>query len=282
MNVEIKEDSIIVDNSNCFEPQQILESGQMFRFEQKNGGWLLKTEGECAKIVNLGAKKWKIECKNPKYFVKYFDFETNYDIIQNELKKFEVCKKAVEYSWGVRILKQSAFETLVCFIISANNNITRIKKSVEKICEKFGSKTNFGFAFPTLQQLLKATESDFVEAGLGYRAKYLVQTLQSLNNGFDLEKLKELPTDIARKKLESLAGIGPKVADCILLFGIGKKDVFPVDTWIAKVWQDQFGGQIKNRRKISQELVKKFGDLSGICQQYMFYYKRQTKIKVEE
>ena len=105
----------------------------------------------------------------------------------------------------------------------------------------------------------------------------MVKTVNELKNGWDLNSLYSLPTNMAREKLMTLAGIGPKVADCILLFGVGKKDVFPVDTWIEKVWHDQFGGITKNRKQIANELVNMFKDYSGICQQYMFYYKRETK-----
>ena len=276
MEIQVLDDAILVLNADDFDPQQTLESGQMFRFVQKNGVYLLKSGGESAKISNIGAKNWKIECKNPKFFVNYFDFETNYDIVKKELKKFDACKKAVDYGWGIRILRQPLFETLVCFVVSANNNIKRIKNSVEKICEKFGSKIDDGYAFPTLKQLLKATVQDFAEAGLGYRAEYMVKMLKMLDAGFPLDSLKDLPTEKAREELIKLPGVGPKVADCVLLFGAHKKDVFPVDTWIAKVWKDQFGGEEENRKKIANALVQKFGDLSGICQQYLFYYKRQT------
>lgn len=276
MEIQVLKDAILVLNADDFDPQQTLESGQMFRFEQKNGVYLLKSGRESAKISSIGAKNWKIECKNPNFFVNYFDFETNYAKIKSELKKFDACKKAVDYGWGIRILKQPLFETLVCFIISANNNIKRIKNSVEKICQKFGSKIDDGYAFPTLKQLLRATEQDFVDAGLGYRAPYMVKMLKMVEKGFPLDGLSDLPTEKAREELIKLPGVGPKVADCVLLFGVGKKDVFPVDTWIAKVWKDQFGGKEENRKKIAKALVDNFGLNSGICQQYLFYYKRQT------
>ncbi len=277
MEYEISKDEILVKNATTFQPKATLESGQMFRFRCENNVWKVQSGAEYAEIVQDNPLKYRIITQNPKFFVNYFDFNTNYDIIIKELSKFDAVKPALEFGKGVRVLKQPLLEVLICFIISANNNIKRIKKSVELICENFGNKTDFGYAFPTIEQLSLAKEADFIKFGLGYRASYMVKTVNELKNGWDLNSLYSLPTNIAREKLMTLAGIGPKVADCILLFGVGKKDVFPVDTWIEKVWHDQFGGITKNRKQIANELVNMFKDYSGICQQYMFYYKRETK-----
>ncbi|MBQ8761761.1 MAG: DNA-3-methyladenine glycosylase 2 family protein [Clostridia bacterium] len=278
MEYEITKDEIIVKNATTFNPKATLESGQMFRFECKNDIYSVFAGAEFAKIIQESPENYRIITQNPKFFVNYFDFNTDYDIIQKELSKFDAVKPALQFAKGVRILKQDIFETLVCFIISANNNIKRIKKSVGLICENFGTKTSWGYAFPTPQQLKRATESDFVKFGLGYRAPYMVDTVAKIVSGWNLEEIKNLPTEKAREKLLTLKGVGPKVADCILLFGAGKKDVFPVDTWIEKVWHDQFNGQTTNRKQIAKELVNTFQDYSGICQQYMFYYKRELKI----
>ena len=165
----------------------------------------------------------------------------------------------------------------MCFIISANNNIKRIKKSVNYICEHFGQKLEDGnFSFPTLSELKKISENDFVLAGTGYRAPYLVKTIQMLCDGFDLMELKNISTDEAKQRLLTLPGVGPKVADCVLLFGLGHKDVFPVDTWIAKVYNDYFDKNEKNRQIMRKNFCKTFGDLAGIAQQYLFYYKREN------
>jgi len=283
MNYKISRKNIFVSDANTFDIQSILHSGQMFRFEQKNDTWFIQSGRQVAKIERIDAKNYKIITENPKYFVNYFDFENDYDIILLELMKFEFLKSALEFSKGVRILKQEPLETLICFIISANNNITRIKRSVKYICENFGSKLENGlFAFPTLEQLSLITVADFEKAGTGYRASYLVKTIQTLRDGFDLEELKNAPTEHARNELIKLAGVGPKVADCVLLFGLGHKEVFPVDTWIAKVYNDCFGKE-SNRLKMRKHLIQTFGKLSGIVQQYLFYYKRENKnIKIGE
>jgi len=277
MNFKITDKHIYISEADTFDIESILHSGQMFRFEQKNNTWLVQSGQQVAQIEQIDAKNYKITTKNPKYFVNYFDIQTDYDIIILDLMKVDFLKPALKFSKGIRILKQEPLETLICFIISANNNITRIKRSVKYICEHFGNKLDDGlFAFPTLEQLSKATVKDFTQAGTGYRATYLVKTIQELQNGFNLECLKELPTEKAKVELIKLAGVGPKVADCVLLFGLGHSEVFPVDTWIAKVYNDCFGKE-NNRLKMRKELVQTFGKLSGIAQQYLFYYKRENK-----
>lgn len=283
MKYKISGKNIYVSEADTFNAESVLHSGQMFRFEQKNGTWLVQSGRQVAKIEQIDAKNYKIMTENPKYFVNYFDFENDYDIILSELMKFEFLKPALKFSEGVRILKQEPLETLICFIISANNNIGRIKRSVRYLCENFGSRLEGGlYAFPTLEQLSRATVSDFTKAGTGYRASYLVKTIQTLREGFDLEGLKNATTEHARNELISLAGVGPKVADCVLLFGLGHTEVFPVDTWIAKVYSDCFGEE-KNRAKMRKHLIQTFGKLSGIVQQYLFYYKRENKnLKIGE
>lgn len=276
MKYKICEDEIIIEDLKTFNIKSILDSGQMFRYRLENDVYIVQSGDNVAKIRYIDSKKLGLTSKNLNYFVNFFDFDTNYDIILAELSKFNFMAPALSYSCGVRILKQQPLETLISFIISANNNISRIKKSVNYICEHFGKDLNDGnFAFPTLQELGNITEKDFVMAGTGYRAPHLVKTIQMLNDGFDLDGLKNIPTEEAKQKLLTLPGVGPKVADCVLLFGLGHKKVFPVDTWIAKVFNEYFDENEKNRQKMRKILVETFGDLSGIAQQYLFYYKRE-------
>ena len=262
-----------------FDIKSILDSGQMFRYRFENDAYIVQSCDKVAKICKIDDQKWVLSSKNLNYFANFFAFNTNYDIILTELSKFKFMAPALKYSCGVRILKQEPLETLISFIISANNNISRIKKSVNYICEHFGKKLDEGgFAFPTLDELKKISEHDFVLAGTGYRAPYLVKTIKMLCDGFDLNALKELSTDEAKLRLLTLPGVGPKVADCVLLFGLGHKRVFPVDTWIAKVYNDYFDKNEKNRKKMRENLCKTFGDLAGIAQQYLFYYTREKKL----
>ena len=277
MKYVVNKDNIEVFDANTFEPESILTSGQLFRFGVlDNGTWWVNSGSDRAEIVKIDSNHYKILTSNPNFFVNYFDFLTNYDMILERLGKFEMLRPALDYGKGVRLLRQPLLEVIVNFIISANNNIPRIRKSVTGLCEKFGSKTDWGYAFPTIEQLSQATEQDFTQLGCGYRAPYLVDTIKKLKDGNMLSSLKNAEsTEQARQILLSLKGIGPKVADCILLFGLNRYDVFPVDTWINKVYTDEFEGKETNRKKISQWFVDKFGADSGYCQQYLFYYKRK-------
>ena len=277
MKYVVNKDNIEVFDANTFEPESILTSGQLFRFGiLDNGTWWVNSGSDRAEIVKIDSNHYKILTSNPNFFVNYFDFLTNYDMILERLGKFEMLRPALDYGKGVRLLRQPLLEVIINFIISANNNIPRIRKSVTGLCEKFGSKTDWGYAFPTIEQLSQATEQDFTQLGCGYRAPYLVDTIKKLQDGNVLSSLKNAEsTEQARQILLSLKGIGPKVADCILLFGLNRYDVFPVDTWINKVYTDEFEGKETNRKKISQWFVDKFGADSGYCQQYLFYYKRK-------
>ena len=165
---------------------------------------------------------------------------------------------------------------IVSFIISQNNNIPRIKKSIEWLCEKFGTKCDEYYAFPTLQQLKTATEQDYKLAGLGYRAKYMYEVMQFLTNDM-LENLKQKNKDEQFNFLVGLKGVGEKVANCILLFGLQRKDVFPVDTWINKVYNELTNTIESNRNKITIELTNRYKNLSGYAQQYFFYYFRENR-----
>ena len=277
MKYVVNKDNIEVFDANTFEPESILTSGQLFRFGVlDNGTWWVNSGSDRAEIVKIDSNHYKILTSNPNFFVNYFDFLTNYDMILERLGKFEMLRPALDYGKGVRLLRQPLLEVIINFIISANNNIPRIRKSVTGLCEKFGSKTDWGYAFPTIEQLSQAIEQDFTQLGCGYRAPYLVDTIKKLQDGNVLSSLKNAEsTEQARQILLSLKGIGPKVADCILLFGLNRYDVFPVDTWINKVYTDEFEGKETNRKKISQWFVDKFGADSGYCQQYLFYYKRK-------
>ena len=210
------------------------------------------------------------------YFENFFDLQTDYDDIKSKLQGDEILRDKVIFGQGIRILRQNLLEVVVSFCISANNNIKRITKSLFYLREKFGNKKDGFFAFPTLNQLSKMTENDFLSLGVGYRAKQLVKLVSQLQQ-VDINSWTAFDTDTLRAKLVALSGIGPKVADCILLFGYGRTDVFPVDTWIAKSFKKDFQN-ITDRKIMRQILVQKYQNLAGYAQQYMFFYAREHKI----
>ena len=155
--------------------------------------------------------------------------------------------------------------------------IYRIKKSIQYLCEKFGSNKGEYFAFPTLQELKKATVQDYKNVGLGYRAEQLYSTIKNLTNN-DIDNIVNLSTEEQFKFLVSLKGVGEKVANCVMLFGLGVMNSFPVDTWINKVYNKLTNSISTDRKKITKELTARYGDLSGYAQQYFFYYFRENKI----
>ncbi len=272
MEYKLEKDKIVIIGREDFNPEHILECGQVFSFfKNEKGNYVVLSTDKKAEILE-NETGFVIETETPEYFENYFDLKTNYGEIKANLKTFDILKAPIEYGFGIRILKQNLFETLISFIVSANNNIKRIKLILNRIKEKFGKKMNGFFAFPTREELLKATEEDFATLGAGYRAKYLFAVLRQVDEQTLLEWV-DLPTKQLRAKLISLMGVGPKVADCVLLFGYGRQDVFPVDTWIEQM-HDRFYTHEPNREKVREKLVSEFGELSGYAQQYLFFFMR--------
>lgn len=196
-------------------------------------------------------------------------------------------KKSIKYGEGIRILNQDLWEMIITFIISANNNIPRIKGIIERLSKKYGSEIIWNgksyFTFPKAEQLKNVTVEDYRNLGLGFRDVRVYETTHKvLNKEIDLEQLlNEKDTIKVREKLLTLSGVGPKVADCILLFSTLKRfDVFPIDVWVRRVMNDLY---IKNedetkvsRKEIEKLAEEKFGNLSGLAQQYLFYWRREA------
>jgi len=273
-------------NEEHFNPTHTLECGQFFRFSIDNEGNYFAISGsKRAKIIpkNNG---YEVQCDNANYFKNFFELDKNYQQKKEELASFKFLQKPIEFGYGIRILRQDLFEAIICFIISQNNNIKRIQKIIEAVCKRAGSKVkdDFGsfYAFPTQNQLLKLTETDYASLGLGYRAAYLAKVVPLLTDEF-LNSLKRMSTEVARGALIALPGIGRKVADCILLFGMQRGEVFPVDVWCERVYLSFFKNHAqknpriaKGREKISDYLSKVFGANAGLAQQYLFYYMRSN------
>lgn len=273
MTYSIERNKIIIEDLKEFDITQILECGQVFSYKKIAGKKFEVYSSDKRAVVEQLCDRAIITTADPAYFENYFDLKRDYAEIKGKLQNNKELASPILFGGGIRILKQDKLETIISFVVSANNNISRITKSLFYIREKLGSKVGDYFAFPTLNQLMLADEKFFVQAGLGYRAKQMVKLIQQLKD-VDLDEWDRLDTQTLKNRLIALSGIGPKVADCILLFGFSRGDVFPVDTWISKVFYDFYGEITKNRVKMSEILTKKYGDLSGVAQQYLFYYKR--------
>ncbi len=276
MKYEKLKNKIVIYDLSDFNAKQILECGQIFRFQVDDNLSVVNSLDKQAKIITY-KDKIEILTDDTEYFENFFDLKTDYLTIKQTLSEDKFLSPAVTYGYGIRILNNDTFEMLVSFIISANNNIKRIKNSIEYLCECFGEKKGTYFAFPTLKQLKIATVEDYKLAGLGYRAPQLFETIQNLSEQ-QIEKLKTMTKQEQFNFLVSLKGIGEKVANCILLFGLSRKDVFPVDTWINKVYNSLNNTKETDRKKITKELTQKYGNLSGYAQQYFFYYYRDNNL----
>lgn len=269
MRIEKTNDKIIIENADYFCPSSTLECGQVFRFKKvaEESYTVFSLDKHC-KLYKTGDSVI-IESDSLEYFYNYFDLGTNYETIVKSLSKFPELAASLQLGKGIRILKQDLFETIISFIISANNNIPRIKGIIERACAKFGGKVSDDFyAFPTLEQLYRATSEDFRNLGAGFRSEYLVETVDKLVKSDILDRLKTLTSSEAIKLLCTLKGVGPKVADCVLLFGMARTDSYPVDTWIFKANKSDI---LDTKDKVRDFYINKYGNLAGYAQQYIFY-----------
>lgn len=274
MNYIIQKDKIIINDKQEFNPKQILECGQVFCYQKIENNYEIYSGEKYAKIIE-NENNIEIITDDVNYFINYFDLQTDYASLKNMfISKYPKIKKAIDFGSGIRILKQDPFETIIGFIISANNNIKRIQKSMFAIRQNYGNKIGNYYTFPTKEKLLLATELDFKNMGVGYRAKYLVTAVKQLQE-FDFDKMYQMSTKELNEKLLSIMGVGQKVADCIMLFAFSKGDVFPVDTWIEKVYCTYFEEE-HNRVTIRKKLLETFGQNSGYVQQYLFYSQREN------
>ena len=277
--------------ANSFELADIFDCGQCFRWNIEDDG---SYTGVFKKIV-LNVKKVDDEVffngvnygntDSIEEINHYFDLNRNYDELKSKLEKIDdYMKNSIEFGKGIRILNQDLWETIISFIISANNNIPRIKGIIDRLSEKYGEKLEYDgrkyYSFPEPIALKDVSVSEYRSLGLGFRDIRLYETTQKiLNNEFDLNGQWNLDTGTVYKNLLELSGVGPKVADCILLFSDLKRfDVFPIDVWIRRVMNDLYihnDDETKVSKVQIQKLAdEKFGSLKGLAQQYLFYWRR--------
>lgn len=265
---------IVITDKSEFNPLHIMECGQVFTYEKAEDVYRVFSKNKLA-VVKEFDDKVEILTDDVPYFENYFDLKTDYFQIKQSLRNaFPQMIEMLEFGNGIRILKQDILETVVGFIISANNNISRIKNSMAYIRKNLGQNMGDFYAFPTLEVLAQQDEEFFVKAGLGYRAKQIVKAFKQMQE-INFEELRNLPTKELKEKLLTINGIGSKVADCILLFAYGKQDVFPVDTWIEKIFKRYFDQSETDREKMRFKLLETFGNQAGYAQQYMFYFIRK-------
>ena len=288
----MKEQIYEIENVDSFELKDIFDCGQCFRWnEQEDGSYTGVFKGNVLNVKKEGNKvTFKGICKGEiKEVVEdYFDLKRDYEKIKKHLSKIDDnMKKSIEYGKGIRILNQDLWETIISFIISANNNIPRIKGIIERLSKNYGEEIDYNgekyYTFPTVEELKDVSVEKYRELGLGFRDIRLYETTKMILNGeVDLDELRNNPNTMeVRDKLLTLSGVGPKVADCILLFSDLKRfEVFPIDVWVRRVMNDLY---IKNedetkvnKKQIEKIAKEKFGDLAGLAQQYLFYWRREA------
>ena len=271
------EQEYILHNCNSFDPVHIFECGQCFRWNKEIDGSYtgvfksnvvnVKKENDSVIFKGISQGDLKQEC------IEYFDLERNYENIKSKLSKVDDnLKNSIKYGSGIRILNQDLWETLISFIISANNNIPRIKGIIERLSKNYGNKIIWNnkeyYTFPTSEELSKASVSDLRKLGLGFRDIRVYETTKMINeNKQRLQKLEnEKDVNKLREELLEFPGVGPKVADCIMLFSTLKRlEVFPIDVWVRRVMNDLYIKN-KNENKVSKKQILdianiKFGDI---------------------
>ncbi len=248
---------------------QTLDCGQSFRWVENSGKFsgvafrrkvIVYSDGENLYIDNTTEEDFENIWKN------YLDLELDYGKIRGQISEIHpILKEACAYAPGIRILRQEPWEALCSFIISQNNNIKRIKGIIERLCENFGEKIDDFYAFPTAETLASLSPEDLSPIRAGFRHKYIIDGARKVASGeVDLEKCRNIGYDEARAELMKIKGVGGKVADCALLFGLHRIEAFPVDVWMRRALEKLFPNMTEND----------FGDYAGIAQQYIFHYSR--------
>ncbi len=286
---EITVDPDLILKTKCFNLIDTLECGQCFRWKRidnssENNRYISEFIGVISdRVIRIKQKNDYIYVYSDKKeklketIEYYFDLYNNYDRIEKEIVTLDKnIAIAVRNTTGIHILNQSTFETLISYIISSNNNIPRIKKSIEEISRRYGKMVMFEdkeyYLFPTLQELSEVTVEEFKSCGVGFRDKYIVKTVADLmENNIYVQCTSKLTNAQLRKVLMSFVGVGPKVADCVMLFSYGRQDVFPIDVWVKRVMEKLYLNKESTIKEIFEYAEDYFGSYAGIIQQHLFH-----------
>ncbi|NLH97173.1 MAG: 8-oxoguanine DNA glycosylase [Clostridiaceae bacterium] len=280
---------VIVEGVRDFDLVHTFECGQCFRwYREPDGSYTGVVRGRVANVsYSPGVLKLDnvtIEDFRQVWF-DYFDLGRDYGLIKKAVTTDGIMERAVESGSGIRILRQEPWETLVSFIISANNRIPRIMKIISEISRLFGTEIKYAgksyYSFPDARTLASSSIEQVSECRAGYRCGYIHETAVVVaGSGFDTGKLAAMPAADARKELMKYRGVGAKVADCVLLYSGARYDVFPVDVWVKRVMEELYFGREASFPEIHRFAAERFGKYAGFAQQYLFYYAREHKIGV--
>ncbi|MDR0569970.1 MAG: 8-oxoguanine DNA glycosylase [Clostridiales Family XIII bacterium] len=300
---------IVIDNVTDFDLDHIFNCGQAFRWNRRDDGSFAgiigcgvghrfanisfsqdesaSRFGRVVISVERGGRGDKEDEKSERAFwTRYLDLDRDYGEIKRRLSENdEVMANAISYGEGIRILNQDPWETLISFIISQNNHIPRIKACIESLCREHGERLNTReggnhHGFPDMETLAGVSAEQLSACRLGYRAGYIVEAAEQVIRfgGMEfLDALRDVGFDEAMRALLSIRGVGPKVAACVALFGLGHTEGFPVDVWISRAMQELYSLDVDNRGRLSDYAKERFQGYAGIAQQYLFFYMRERK-----
>ncbi|MDD2494593.1 MAG: DNA glycosylase [Tissierellia bacterium] len=283
-----KDNKLIIENVKSFNITHIFDCGQCFRWNKEDDGSYTGVVKN--KVINILQNNSTIIFDKINYddyetlIRNYFDMDTDYDNIKNQINVDEVINKSIEFGQGIRILNQDEWETMISFMISANNRIPMIKKVIENLSMSFGDyicnyKGRDYYAFPSAEQLCKAPLEKIQQCKAGFRSERIKEAAQrALYEKDIIYNLKNKTYDEGLEYLKTYKGIGDKVANCILLFSMKQFDTFPVDVWVRRIMQTLYVGENTSDKDIRIFAENKFGKFSGYAQQYLFYYARENGI----
>lgn len=274
----------------CFNLKYTLECGQCFRWKKvdEEGNRYIGVIND--RVIDIAQKKDVLyvysnnEDNLEEVVREYFDLDKDYEQIEEKISKIDNnIYTSVKNTTGLRILNQELFETIISYIISANNNIKRISKSVDEISRMFGKEIEYEgekyYLFPSVSELKNVTVEKLLSAGVGFRAKYIKETVKIISEDEKfLDKLKTDTKQVAKEKLLRFPGVGPKVSDCILLFSLKKSEVFPIDVWVKRVMEKLYFKQNVSMKQIARYAEDNFKEDAGIVQQHLFYNVREGNI----
>lgn len=276
--------SVFIGNESIDLDLTLMESAQCFHWVKSGDSYGAVIDAKPVWITQLDGAIYASDGADADKVRNYLDLDRDYSGIADEYARYQMAADAVRMYPGLRVLNQPTWETIISFIISANNNVGRIRGLVRKVMENYGERfeTEHGvlYAFPTPEKLAKCTVEELHALGTGYRDRYLVNTAQMIADGFPLDALRQMDYDSAHKKLLTLQGVGDKVADCIQLFGCGHSQAFPVDVWIARMVKTVFAMETDDRKRIGRDARSMLGMNAGIVQQFLFHASRTGAIKV--
>ncbi|MGN0378483.1 MAG: DNA-3-methyladenine glycosylase family protein [Butyrivibrio sp.] len=284
MNIDRAGGNTIVNGISDFLLSQTLECGQCFHFIKNNEeDYLISAMGRCLHVSQEGDRLTFYDTEPKEYegvWKHYFDLDRDYGKIKEALlEKDDTLKPAIDDMWGVRILNQDFFETLISFIISQNQQIPRIKQIVARISCNYGKKYSDDiYGFPDADEILAAGEAGIKECKAGFRAPYIIDACNKYKDKtIQEERLRTEDYTGCISELKLIKGVGDKVANCVALFSLERRNAFPVDVWIKRIMENIYFGKETSIPAIQELAAEKFGEYGGYAQQYLFCLARKQK-----